>query len=272
MHPARTMENEQKPEASERSIWNQIRRHRLLLVGAFCWFVMVLTALMPLRVAPFVYPYVLGWALLFMLSSTVRKLPLWFVGGSASAIFAGAAALVGWPLDATLLLMVAGIFITLAIAKALGGHEDDFEGGVRTAVDESGLEPTTIGPNDTSMSVELQRARIHRRVLSVLAISPVDSGHAEADARASLAGLLSDENYAFDLLAVRDDHFVMMLPESGSEKAFQLVTRLRAVARVKLGLELNIGVSSFPAESTLKGLLDRAVSEMGEEARNRQSI
>ena len=64
-------------------------------------------------------------------------------------------------------------------------------------------------------------------------------------------------------LAVRDDHLVLMLPGIGSEKAMQFVTRLRALARQRLGLDLDIGVSSFPGqEVTLGGLLDHAESEM----------
>jgi len=93
-----------------------------------------------------------------------------------------------------------------------------------------------------------------------VAISPADSGDAEVD---DLASLLSDELRAYDLLAVRGNHLVSMLPETSSEKAEEFVTRLRAVTWEKLGRGLDIGVSSFPAqEVTLEGLIDRAESAM----------
>ncbi|MBW2270231.1 MAG: hypothetical protein JRH16_16830 [Deltaproteobacteria bacterium] len=238
------------------------KRHRLWLVAAFCWF-LVLSVGLPTRIMPFVYPYLLAWALPYLLSATVRRLPVWLVGGSASALFAAAAALVGWPIDAALLLPVTAIFITLVFAKVLGGLDDAYERAVRTPMDDAGSEPNAIGSDDSSLYVELQRARRCQSELSVLAIAPAVSGDAETDARASLAGLLSDENYALELLVARNDHAVLMLPESGSEKAAEFVTRLRSAAWTKLGMELHIGMSSFPAqEASLEGLLDRAESEM----------
>jgi GGDEF domain-containing protein len=251
----------------------KMKQRRLWLAAALCWFLMISVSV-PMNVAPFVYPYVLAWTLLLLLSPAVRRLPLWLLGGSGSAVPAAVAVLAAWPFDIFLLTIVA-TFISLLIGRALGDAEDAFERAVQFSMHEGLREP--IGASHSSLDVELRRARTHQRAVSVLAISAADLSDAEVDRlveeavrknvshyiQASLASLLSSEMRAFDILAARGDHLVSMLPETGSEKAMEFVGRLRAATREKLGLELKIGVSSFPAqEVTLEALLDRAELEM----------
>jgi hypothetical protein len=236
----------------------EMKRHRQVLAVAFCWF-LLLAVVVPAGVAPFVYEYVLAWALLFLLSPKVGGFPLWRVGGTASAIYIAAAALEGWPTDFSLLLTVAMIFVSLLIAKALRDSDAAFERTLRFRVNVAQSEPRSFGSIHNNLQIELQRGRTHQRPLSVLAISASNLGENEVG---YLASLLSDEMRAFDILGAHGDHFVTMLPETDPEKAMQFITRLRTATRTKLGLELNIGLSSFPTQLTLGALLERAKSDM----------
>ena len=69
----------------------EMKRYRQGFAVAFCWF-SLLAVLLPLSIAPFAYPYVLGWSILVFLSATARRLPLWLVAGLASAISIAVAA------------------------------------------------------------------------------------------------------------------------------------------------------------------------------------
>lgn len=236
----------------------EMKRYRRWLAIAFCWFTL-LTLLLPMHVASFAYPYVIGWVVLLLLSSSVRRLHLGLLGGLASAIFMAIAAWSALPIDAALLLTLAAIFISLLIAKVLGDSDEALDRPLRLRTNEARSKPRSVRSVQSRVQAELQRSRTHHRPLSVLAISAADSGGANQD---SLASLLSEEMRAYDLLCVRGDHFVSLLPETDAEKATQFAVRLRAVTREKLGLELDIGQSSFPAQVTLEVLLERAESEM----------
>lgn len=236
----------------------EMKRHRGWLAATFCWF-LLLAAVLPLSGVPHAYPYVLAWSFLFLLSPTVRGLPLWLLAGSASVIFVVTQSFGSWTTDISLVLPVVAIFISLLIAKALGDSDDALERTVRFRMNEGRSEPGSVGSIQRSLQIELQRARSHKRPLSVLAISTVDLDDTEVG---SLAGLLSDEMRAFDLLGARRDHFVSMLPETNWENAAQFATRLRAKTREQLGIELEIGLSSFPAQITLEAMLQHAESDM----------
>jgi hypothetical protein len=236
----------------------EMKRYRRWIAIAFCWFSM-LALLLPMRVASFAYPYLIGWVVLVLFSSSVRRLRLWLVGGLASAAFLAIATWSGLPIDAALLLTVAAIFISLLIAKALGDADEALDKPLRLRTNQISTKLRSVRSARSSLQAELQRGRDHHRPLSVLAISAADFGGADQDAMASL---LSKEMRAYDRVCVRDDHFVLLLPETDAEKTMQFVVRLRTATRKKLGLELDIGQSSFPAQVTLDGLLEHAESEM----------
>ncbi|MBW2270233.1 MAG: hypothetical protein JRH16_16840 [Deltaproteobacteria bacterium] len=123
----------------------EAKHHRLWLALAFCWF-LVLPTFLPTSVVPFVYPYVLAWALHLQNSPTARRLPLWLVGGSAAAIFTAVAALGAWPINAAILLTVAAIFISLGIAKALGACGDALETAAQFRMNKPGADRKTSTP------------------------------------------------------------------------------------------------------------------------------
>ena len=235
---------------------SDIKRRGWWVAVAFSWFGLI-SALQPMSVAP--AAYVLAWALLLLLSRTVSQLPLWQVGGSASAIYIAGAALGVWPIDFAILLPVGAIFISLLIAGALGAYQSALGQSAGFHISEARSEPKSIASVYANLHVELQRARSHGRPLSVLAISAADDAE---DKVARLASLLSDEMRSFDVLGVSGDHFVSMLPETDSEKAIQFAKRLRDVAQEELGLELAIGLSSFPMQATLDALVEHAESDM----------
>ena len=255
-------------------------QHRLWLAAALLWFLGLSFLVGFGHVARWgVYPVALAWALLVVLSKRARRVSPWLVGALAAATYLAANAVAGAPLLApSSAFEIVALVGTVVVARGLAGCEDQLEQAVRFSL--SGDLPTESRAADAGhnkLYTELRRARAHERPVSLLAIAPAGTGSARMDplveeivrdhvrdyVRARLAELLSSEMRDFDILAVHHDHLVTMLPETSTEQAMHFVRRLRAGAREQLGLELDVGLSSFPAqEVTLDALLERAESAM----------
>jgi GGDEF domain-containing protein len=66
-----------------------------------------------------------------------------------------------------------------------------------------------------------------------------------------------------DVVTMRDDHFVILLPEIEKEAASKVAEKLIKVARDDLSLTLKMGMATFPDEEvTFEGLLARAEEQM----------
>jgi hypothetical protein len=132
---------------------------------------------------------------------------------------------------------------------------------------------------------EVRRARLHDRPLSFVAVRPdtnlspmqIDALIAETQLRLAthyqdvrFAELLSAELSDCDLIAKCNDHFVLMLAETDSQRAWDVARRLEDRVQESLGVGLRTGVATFPHEEvTLAGLIKRAESGLAasEEAR-----
>ncbi|MEZ4663908.1 MAG: hypothetical protein R2911_40765 [Caldilineaceae bacterium] len=61
----------------------------------------------------------------------------------------------------------------------------------------------------------------------------------------------------------RDGHFVTLLPEASREQLDEITQKLQKAAQDSLGLNLRIGVSTFPDEAvTFESMLEHAESDM----------
>ena len=65
------------------------------------------------------------------------------------------------------------------------------------------------------------------------------------------------------IVTQRNDHFVILLPETPRDEVEKIVKKLGLVSEEKLGVKLKIGLSTFPDEEiTFETLLQRAEAEM----------
>jgi GGDEF domain-containing protein len=125
---------------------------------------------------------------------------------------------------------------------------------------------------------EVRRARSSRRPLTIVAISPTkDCLNATLDRvtkeaqqatvrrylRTKLGELLSHGTKSTDLIFLGNEHFVMLLPETGRHTANRFIKKLRSRARTALGIDLAIGASVFPEDDvTFVKLIERAKARM----------
>ena len=80
---------------------------------------------------------------------------------------------------------------------------------------------------------------------------------------ARLAEFLVGELGDLAIITKRNGHFVTLLPETNRANLSDVLRKLQLSAKEKLGLQLKIGVSTFPDEAvTFERMLEDAESEM----------
>jgi hypothetical protein len=135
---------------------------------------------------------------------------------------------------------------------------------------------------------EIRRARRYARPATLLAISATASSQKLSLNRfvkeaqdeivkryvdGRVARTLKEELPDCDVIAQRNDHFIILLPEIDRQELDGILNRLHTAAKEKLSLEFIIDSSSFPDEAiTFESLLERAENDMENAAESETSM
>ncbi len=177
------------------------------------------------------------------------------------------------------LIAFIGAAITIALAARLAHRLTLAEDALgQLAIDTARETAAPFSRTQGEMFREVRRARRHERPLSLLAVSARGSQPPPALAqlldealRESLdrfvglkVGALLDEQTAGSaVIADRDGHFLVLLPEAERQEAERVVERLGQVAADRHGIALRFGIASFPhQELTFDKLLETAETEL----------
>jgi GGDEF domain-containing protein len=77
---------------------------------------------------------------------------------------------------------------------------------------------------------------------------------------AGIARILDDNMHDFDTIAVRDNHFIVVLPEIPAEEAVHIAQKLEETVKEKMKIKLQVGTASFPNEAmTFESLVEMAL-------------
>ena len=196
---------------------------------------------------------------------------------SRAALFAAPAA----PLLALGLgpLSIAAAGLTVGLGLGLRGQAQAFDLAVARVTElDLGDRVGSFGSCQSQMSQELRRARRHGRPLSLLTvhlapasrpgvqdrlIEEAQQRNAERLSEARLARLIGRAASGGEVLAQRNDHLVLLLPETDVEAAARLAHRVEALVEGELGAQACVGSATFPEEElTLDAMLHRATAEM----------
>ena len=134
---------------------------------------------------------------------------------------------------------------------------------------------------------EVRRARRYHHALAVLAVAtpevPVELAQTPLPAEpysfrvvgdmhrdlvkkyilARTARLLREQLDDTAVVTQRDDHFVVLLPETAHDDLQPVLLTLKAAAQEQLGITLNIGAATFPDQAiTFESLVEQAEVEM----------
>jgi GGDEF domain-containing protein len=135
--------------------------------------------------------------------------------------------------------------------------------------------PKPFTEGQGSMYREVKRARRYHRPLAVLAlkvneadmkvvlpemIKEVQQALMREYTLAGIARVLDENMHDFDTIALRDNNFILMLPEITGEEADQIAQKLETEVRQKLKVRLQVGAANFPNEAmTFESLVDLAM-------------
>jgi hypothetical protein len=254
----------------------------------------------PLNLASFVYVLAAAAGLIVILLPTAARLrwPM-LLAALLGALLVGKWML-GYPIGHLALPLTVTEYCALVLsgllAQRVASCFDEFENAVyQCMTGHLDNRSTTFEHGQAELYREVRRARFFERPLTVLAVKPNAQDLTSAQNRlisdvaerlsrnyvtARIADLLSRLLKDCDVIAQRDRHFLVVLPETTPDQAKSVAKKLHSAAKRNLGFELRIGMSAFPSEEkTLVELLQRAEQRMrqvvldaGEESKPSQAL
>jgi GGDEF domain-containing protein len=267
-------------------VLSAVKNLRYILIAICAWFFFfynIEKLFGIVNIATYVYVLVFVYAVLIILLRPLQRMPLYgllflsLVPYIILKIEAGRAITgIGLPIAVT---EVCVIWITVVLIRQMACGLEGFRESI-TKLTIGHLEKET-DPFDTGQSQiyhEIRRSRRYQRPATLLAIRA--SGHSvqisldrfikdaqheiiDKYVNGRIAKFLSTELGDLNIILQRGDHFIILLPEANQEKAAEIMNQLRNAGQESLGLELQIGVATFPDEAvTFETLLQNAEEEM----------
>jgi GGDEF domain-containing protein len=188
--------------------------------------------------------------------------------------------LAGMSLPLTVTEMVA-LQVTTFLAWQIGRRIESLRNEIlRLSVGPSSVAAQPFQDAQAECYREIRRARHYNRPAAVLSISPTKESMDLSINRfiqeaqnsiiqqyitARTADLLRATLKETDVITMRNNHFLVLLPETTVDHLPIIVERLQNSAKGKLGLSLNVGISTFPDEAiTFESLVETAEKRMGD--------
>lgn len=235
----------------------------------------------PINIDSYVYVFVpLAAGVLIMVPRIFRRISLvWYILFAiimflvAKQLFAPP--LVGYSLP-LLITGIAFLTVTLLLARRVAEIVWDFEDTISNLTfQQLGLAPRMYETTETEdLYREVKRSRRYQHPLALMALRPeydpdmiklnplmedLQRTMANRYVQARMARLLSEELRDIDLVAIDEEVFYVLLPETTTEEGIATAERLARQVQEQLKIDVVIGQASFPDEAiTLGGLLDTA--------------
>ena len=265
-------------------------RLRTLITLFFIWLILFFNVerlVDMVNLASFVYIYVpLAGCLIIFWPKAIQAIGLRMFLVLSLAGFFILKLLLGYEiLGSKLPLTVTEIFaltVTIFLSNRISHYARDVEETIlNLTFQQIGLSPRLYDSMDTEdLYREVKRCRRFQHPLAMMVIQPKINADSlpyskflqEMQAvflnryiQVRVAKLFSDKLRDTDLVVIKNNGLIAMLPETTPEDAQELLKKMSALASSELNIKLNFGLSTFPENSvTLTGLLDYATSDLEE--------
>lgn len=237
------------------------------------------------NLASFVYIYVpvIGCLIIFRPKAVQTAGLRIFIGASLAVFFILKTVLgyqiLGPALPLTVTEIVA-LMVTIYLSNKINHYAVDVEETIlNLTFQQDGLNPRLYDSLDTEdLYREVKRCRRFQHPLSIMVIEPEINADSKSYSRllqemqtvfftryiqARVVKFFSDKLRDTDLVVVKNNGLIALLPETNPQQAEQLQKKLSDHAIRDLDIKLHFGVSTFPENSvTLNGLLDYATSDL----------
>jgi len=244
----------------------------------------------PINISRVAYPFAPMMAVLTILVSRLRKVPLWALLGVPIPVLLVLKAWAGYRVWGTALPLtvteISVIAVTTILARQVSNGVSEFESAIaHITIGQVGKLPEPFSTGQGEMYREVRRARHHQRPLTLMAIGiekesiqvaldrlvqEVQQAMMKQYVVSGVAKTLCNELEDYNTIARRNEHFLVLLPEVTSEQLSGLIERLRKTVSEQVGVILQIGTASFPEDAvTFESLVERAIREMDAEPESR---
>jgi GGDEF domain-containing protein len=263
-----------------------VRRMRLLVATFIIWllfFYNIERLSEPNIITGVAYAFLTAVAVLVILSTRLRKVPLWLLLTVPILAFLMLKAWSGYrvwgaavPRTVT---EVCAIAVTIILARWVNNGMSEFESAIaHITIGKFDALSESSSTGQAEMYREMRRARHHQRPLSLVSVGVADESVQVALDRmvqevqqammkryvlSDVAKTLCEQLEDYDIIAQKDDHFLLLLPEVTSEQLADLTGQIRQVVSEHVGVTLQIGTASFPDDAvTFESLVEKAVTGM----------
>lgn len=263
----------------------KIRFYLLALLVWFFGFYNLEREIADINMASYVYVLVAAYSIFFIVFTPIHRYPILYTTLGALAVYLVLNAQMGH--DATglglpiIFTEMSSIAITVFLSTRLGRRIEGLRREIlNLSVGSSSVAAKPFATAQAECYREIRRARHYNRPAAILSIQPTDESvdvslnrfileaqqsiiHQYVVART--ADLLRSALKETDVVTMRNDHFLVLLPETTQEHLPIILKRLQNAALEKLGLKLNVGVSTFPDDAiTFESLVEYAEQRMGD--------
>jgi GGDEF domain-containing protein len=183
--------------------------------------------------------------------------------------------LTGYALPLTV-TQVSAILLTGLLARQIHYGLREFENVIANITfGYIGKLPKPFSEGQGTIYREVRRARRFHRPLAIVAlkvnevdihailpkiVKEVQQGMMRQYVLAGVARILNDNMRDFDTIALRDNNFILVLPEINGEEAEQIAQKLADAVKEKLKVKLQVGTANFPKEAmTFESLVELAL-------------
>jgi len=263
-----------------------VRRMRLLVATFIIWllfFYNIERLSVPNIITGVAYAFLPAVAVLVIVSTRLRKVPLWLLLAAPVSVFLMLKFWSGYrvwgvavPRTVT---EVCAIAVTIILARWVNNGMSEFESAIaHITIGKFDALSESFSTGQAEMYREMRRARHHQRPLSLVSVGVADESVQVALDRmvqevqqammkryvmSDVAKTLCEQLEDYDIIAQKDDHFLLLLPEVTSEQLADLVGQIHQVVSEHVGVTLQIGTASFPDDAvTFESLVEKAVTGM----------
>lgn len=271
-----------------------MRQLRYLTIALCGWFFLLYNIerlIAPIDIASFVYVFAVAITALLLLSAQLCQLAMPWLFAIILPIYFG----LKWALGiesggdqlALTITELSALTVTTILARMISLQIEEWRKVITSlTIGDLHDEHQPFETGQAQIYREIRRARRHQRAAALLAVTAVETSGESATKRlqetplyrfveevraetlekyvsARLAELLVAELGDLAIVTKRNNHFVTLLPETDRERLQELTRKLQVAAKEKLGLQLKIGMSTFPDEAvTFESMLENAETEM----------
>ena len=173
---------------------------------------------------------------------------------------------------------VSAVVLTGFITRQINSDLREFEEVINNfTFSQMGQKPKPFLEVQDSIYREVRRARQYQRPLSVVALKIEDKSLQMALPKivktiqqammkqyvvANVARILSDVVDDFGTISLRDNHFILVLPEKTGNEASLIAQGLKKAIQDQIGISLQTGLANFPREAiTFEALIEQAIKD-----------